>query len=324
MTRIQLIFRKREKVFHSIENVFNTLLPKLNSKKLVLPYESRALLNRIKNISFLKRQKASMNHITGHDHYLLWYPFKNTILTIHDIEALTRKSGFKKWLFKKLWFDIPIRNAKVVTTISEFSKSEILSLGNYGTPIKVIHNPLTLPLTFSPQAFNCKVPRILHLGTKKNKNLTRTVLALKGIKCHLIIIGNPDTELLNLLKLNGILHTIRTNLSQEEVVEEYKNCDLVSFVSSYEGFGLPIIEAQATGRPVLTSSLSSMPEVAGEGALLVNPFSTQEIREGILKIINDADLRTDLIQKGLINVERFSPSKIAKQYSEVYESLIND
>ena len=293
-----VFFRKKTIVFNSIENVFNALSQYLVAEKVELPHESKGLTPRLKNIRFVLQFNRQLSHITGHYHYLLWFPFaKKVILTIHDVEALKRKSGFKKWLFKKLWFDIPIRNAKVVTTISKFSKSEILSLGNYRTPIKVIHNQLTLPLSFSPQAFNSKVPRILHLGTKKNKNLARTVQALKGVKCHLIIIGNPDTELLNLLKIDDILHTIRTNLSQEQVIEEYKNCDLVSFVSTYEGFGLPIIEAQAVGRSVITSNVASMPEVAGNGALLVDPFSVEEIRNGILKIINDSELRESLIAR---------------------------
>jgi len=319
-----VFFRKKTIVFNSIENVFNVLSQYLVAEKVELPHESKGLIPRLKNIRFVLQFNRQLSHITGHDHYLLWFPFaKKVILTIHDVEALKRKSGFKKWLFKKLWFDIPIRNAKVVTTISKFSKSEILSLGNYRTPIKVIHNPLTLPLSFSPQAFNSKEPRILHLGIKKNKNLARTVQALKGVKCHLIIIGNPDTELLNLLKIDDILHTIRTNLSQEQVIEEYKNCDLVSFVSTYEGFGLPIIEAQAVGRSVITSNVASMPEVAGSGALLVDPFSVEEIRNGILKIINDSELRESLIARGLENIKRFEPAAIAEQYRELYETINN-
>ena len=299
-------------------------MPFLAVKSVVLPFESKGLLNRFKNIRFLLHQQYSIIHITGHDHYLLWWPFKNVILTIHDIEALKRKSGLKKWLFKKLWFDLPIKNARLVTTISEFSKSEILSLSNYKTPIKVIHNPLALPLTFSPKAFNSKVPRILHLGTKENKNLLRTIQAIKGLSCHLTIIGIPDKALLSLLEENEMSHTIKSNLSQEQMIGEYNTCDLLSFVSTYEGFGLPILEAQAIGRPIITSNVASMPEVAGNGALLINPFSIKEIKEGILKIINDGELRDSLIAHGLSNARRFNPSTIAKQYTDMYNKVLND
>ena len=138
-----LIYRKKSPSFNSIENVFNTLNPFLGGSKVELPYESVGLLPRFKNLLFMAKLKSNIKHITGHDHYLLWWPFKKTILTIHDIEALRRKKGLKRWIFKKLWFDIPIRNAAAVTTISEFTKRELLSLGSYGTDIQVVPKPFT-------------------------------------------------------------------------------------------------------------------------------------------------------------------------------------
>lgn len=320
--RIVLLFRKRTAAFHSIENVFAALLPYLNAQGVELPFESKGVWNRIKNIWFLYQQKSTMIHISGHDHYLLWYPFQKAVLSIHDIEALKRKSGFKKWIFQKLWFDLPIRNAKVVTTISEFSKREIQSLGNYKTPIQVIYNPLTLPLTYTPKKFNTTKPRILHIGTKANKNLRRLIQALKGIECKLIIIGLESQELKVELNAYGIDHTIKSNLSNDEMIAEYKTSDFLAFVSTYEGFGLPILEAQAVGRPVITSNLASMPEVAGEGALLVDPYSVNDIREGILQLIQVDRLRENLIQKGLENVKRFDAEEIARQYREVYEKVV--
>lgn len=320
--KVKVIFRKSSLFFHSIENVFNIIMPLLNAQKIELLFESKGLFNRLRNILFLMMRKEYALHITGHDHYLLWYPFKNTILTIHDIESYRRKSGLKKWVFKKLWFDIPIRNSKIITTVSEFSKNEILSLGNYLTPIEVIYNPLTLPLIFTPKEFNSAEPRILHLGTKKNKNLHRTIEALKGLNCHLTIVGTSDLNLKKLLELAEVKHTFKSNLSQDEMVNEFIECDLVSFVSTYEGFGLPIIEAQAIGRPVITSNITSMPEVAGNGAFLVDPFSADEIRKGILKIISDSSVRESLIANGLLNVKRFTPSVTAAQYADLYKTLL--
>lgn len=316
-----IVFRKNTPSFYSIENVFGALLPHLNAEVVELAHESKGLFNRLKNIQGLFCYKTSFLHITGNDHYLLWYPFKNAILTIHDIEALKRKSGFKRWIFKKLWFDWPISNAAAITTISEFSKKEILSLGNYKTPVEVIYNPLTLPLKFSPKQFNTNETRILHVGTKKNKNIFRTIEALRGLSCQLTIIGNPDSESLSLMKTYLIDYTVKTNLSNEQMMEEYYSCDLVSFVSTYEGFGLPIIEAQAAGRVVLSSNCSSMPEVAGNGALLVDPFSVDAIRAGIISIIASYTLRQELIIAGLENVIRFRPDIIAKQYNKLYDQL---
>ena len=97
--------------------------------------------------------------------------------------------------------------------------------------------------------------------------------------------------------------------------------DLLVFVSTYEGFGLPILEAQATGRPVITSNVLSMPEVAGDSACLVDPFDVSSIRKGILKVINDPAYREKLIKRGFENVKRFQPDKIAEQYADIYRGL---
>jgi glycosyltransferase involved in cell wall biosynthesis len=93
------------------------------------------------------------------------------------------------------------------------------------------------------------------------------------------------------------------------------------FASTYEGFGLPIIEANAVGRPVVTSHLWSMPEVAGKSALLVDPYDVASIRDGVLSIIEDAHLRSVLIKNGLENIKRFRLSLIAEQYSALYQEV---
>ncbi|KAA3649607.1 MAG: glycosyltransferase family 1 protein [Bacteroidetes bacterium] len=322
--KMKLIYRKSNRSFHSIENVFNTLLPALAVDKFELPFESKGILNRIRNIYFLIEKRYKFIHITGHDHYLLWWPFNNTILTIHDIEALNRKSGIKKWIFKKLWFDWPIANATVITTISEFSKNEILRLGKTKTPIKVIPNPLTLPLSLDIKEFNATKPRILHIGTKENKNLIRLVEAIKELPVILVIVGKLNGQQGYIIEQSQVEVELLHSLSNAEMMEEYRKCDLLAFVSTYEGFGLPIIEAQAIGRAVITSNVASMPEVAGDGALLVNPYSVEEIKNGMVKLIQNEELRKELIKKGLENVKRFEPQKISQQYRDLYMKIQDD
>jgi glycosyltransferase involved in cell wall biosynthesis len=93
------------------------------------------------------------------------------------------------------------------------------------------------------------------------------------------------------------------------------------FASLYEGFGLPILEAQAMGRPVITSNFGAMKEAAGEGALLVDPYSVDEIRAAILRIKNEPALREDLIAKGLRNAAKFSATAVANSYAQIYKQL---
>ena len=258
--KIKLIYRKPKPEFNSIENVFDTLLPFLKVEKITLPFFSSGYSARKKNIQFVKSLATKLIHITGYDHYLLLgLKNKKTILTIHDVEVLNRNKGLKRFILKKIWFDIPIKHAHTVTTISNFSKKEILNLNNYNTPIEVIYNPITLPIKFKPKVFNLEEPTILHIGTKENKNLNRLILALQGIKCHLIIIGKLTQNQITLLEKNNINYTLKTNLNNDQMVNEYEKCDILSFVSTYEGFGLPIIEAQTCGRVVITSNISSLP-----------------------------------------------------------------
>jgi len=110
-------------------------------------------------------------------------------------------------------------------------------------------------------------------------------------------------------------------LTDEELVAAYRRCDMVVFASLYEGFGLPILEAQAMGRPVITSNFGAMREAAGDAALLVDPYSVEEIRAAILRIKNEPGLREELVRKGRENVERFRAKAVAARYAEIYRRL---
>jgi glycosyltransferase involved in cell wall biosynthesis len=113
-------------------------------------------------------------------------------------------------------------------------------------------------------------------------------------------------------------------LTDEELVAAYRRSDMVVFASLYEGFGLPILEAQAMGRPVITSNFGAMREAAGDGALLVDPYSVEEIRAAILRIKNEPGLREDLVRKGRENAERFRADAIALEYAQIYRGLATE
>ena len=110
-------------------------------------------------------------------------------------------------------------------------------------------------------------------------------------------------------------------LTDGELVEAYRRCDMVVFASLYEGFGLPILEAQAMGRPVITSNFGAMSEAAGDGALIVDPYSVEAIRDAILRVKNEPGLREELIAKGLRNAAKFSADAVALKYAQIYKNL---
>ncbi len=248
---------------------------------------------------------------------------RKTILTIHDLEIVNRSKPLARKVILFFWFYLPYLRVRYVTVISEFTKTELLKFGNISSEkIKVIHDCIPGEIPFVPKMFHADCPVILHLGTKPNKNLPRLIEAIRGIPCKLVVIGQLEPEQVLLLKDASIRYDNLFDLPYAKVIDRYKNADIISFVSTYEGFGLPILEAQSIGRPVLTSNLSSMPEVAGEGAMYVDPLDVASIRQGILDLINDAVLREDLVRKGMENIKRFKPDNIAEQYAALYREIV--
>jgi glycosyltransferase involved in cell wall biosynthesis len=321
--------RKPRPGYLSIEKVFDTVRKCLPSDieyvVKTCPYESKGILKRILNILWVWRHQGDVNHITGDVHYLaILLKKKKTILTIHDLNFLIRCRGIRKFIIWFFWYYIPVKRCSIITTISEFTKKELLkSVKCKPEKIHVVYDPVPVLFTYSPQKFNSEYPTILMVGTMWNKNLERVAQALKGISCRLEIVGELSEKQKMILDENGVIYKNHVDMSEEELYSLYKLSDLVVFASLYEGFGLPIIEAQAVGRPVVTSNCCSMPEVAGGGACLVNPESIESIREGILRIMKDEKYRNQIIEMGFKNVKRFQPDLIAKQYARLYQKIIN-
>jgi glycosyltransferase involved in cell wall biosynthesis len=96
------------------------------------------------------------------------------------------------------------------------------------------------------------------------------------------------------------------------------------YPSLYEGFGLPVAEAQASGCPVITSSTSSLPEVGGDAAMYINPEKPEEIGKSLKTLLADQSLRKSLIAKGKINAQRFTPVNFATQFKQLYNNLLDD
>lgn len=299
---------------------------------------SAGILPRWRNLQHAARQEADIHHIVGDSHYLAFgLPPNKTVLTIHDCGALNRLMGWKRALLKYFWFSGPMRRAAVVTTISETSKDELRKwVGPLADKVLVVPDCVFEQFAYDPKPFNEVCPVVLQVGTKWNKNVERVIEAVAGTGCRLEIVGRLSEE--QRAKGAGSGVSVKQcfsdsagvaacelgRLTDEGIVEAYRRCDMVVFASLYEGFGLPILEAQASGRPVITSNFGAMREAAGEGALLVDPYSVEEIRAGILRIKRDPVLREELVRKGRENVERFRADAIALKYAQIYRGLATD
>ena len=289
-------------------------------------YQSSGCIRRILNTLTSPFYQGDVNHITGDIHYVaLLLCRRKTILTIHDLEIIDRTSGIQRALLLFFWFILPARRVHCITVISDFTRLELLKYVPIPEKrIRVIHDCIPGKLRYSPQPFNTQCPTILQVGTKNNKNIPNLILALKGVPCNLIILGKITAQQQELLQQSNIHYKAVSGLTYEEVVALYLRIDMLAFVSTYEGFGLPILEAQSVGRPVVSSEVASMPEVAGGGAVLVDPYSVATIRQGILAVIQDAQLREEIIRIGLENVKRFQPEVIAGKYAALYREIAGD
>lgn len=327
-TSALLLFRKPVR-FYSLERVFRQLEPELSAqitiRQWIAPNAGGAPGAILGNLRAAARCRADIYHVTGDIHYtVLALPRRRTLLTIHDLIFLYSTKGLKRSILKWLFLTRPVRRCKLITAISQATKDDIIAhTGCHPDKIVVIPNPVDGLIRFEPAVFNRLEPTLLFVGSTPNKNLDRVAEALKDIRCRLDIVGNPPEETRRLLERSGVNFSIGTGLTGEEMAAKYVNADIVLFPSTFEGFGLPVVEGQKAGRPVITSDLSPMKEVAGPGACLVNPFDPASIREGVLKVIADADYREQLLQAGFINVKRFETSVVASQYLNCYKKILS-
>ena len=276
------------------------------------------------------------------------YPLATTkkIINIYDLTFLKYPNyinsvvkQYQKRIEKCLpWTDLVITN-------SEYCKKEIIKYlevkaqkvwvtplaSRYDTGVFV--KPISSELKQKYQAYLSQ-PYILFVGTlEPRKNISTLLKSFNYLKetykieHNLILIGQKGwlyQPILDEIESSPWQHCIHRlgYLSDEIVAMFYKNAELLAYPSHYEGFGLPVLEAMTLGAPVVTSNISSLPEVAGDAALLVNPQNSFEIGDAILAIINDSQLRQNLILKGTERSKQFSWTKTADLTLNAYKSLL--
>ena len=324
-------FNRKHKETGSIENLFRTIRkfmpPNIDVTLFIPKYKSQGFYKRLYIIFQSYFHQGDINHITGDIHFISYLlKKKGTILTIHDCVALSLSKDLKHKILKFFWFTLPAKRVEYITVISEKTKYELLKYISFPEDkIFVIPNCISDNYHHIEQKnFNKIKPRILQIGTKDNKNLIRICRALKGESCILDIVGKLSNKQLKTLAENSIEYENSFDINEEELINKYAHSDIIAFISTYEGFGMPILEAQTIGRAILTSNISPMLEVGGDGAFYANPYDVDDIRDGFKIIISDDINRNKIIRSGIKNAQKYKPQEISNMYANLYKKVYKD
>lgn len=313
----------------SIEKLFNVIALELKKKNVEVkiytnPYKFNPL-GVLKALFYFRKNQIKVNHITGDIHWVsMALNSKSTILTIHDIGGMFELKGIKKKIYFIFWIYLPIKKLKYVTVISKKTKEDIIKLIPWAAnKIKVIYNCHTINNIYKGDKIFPLKPEILIVGTRSNKNIERIIEALEGISCNLNIVGSLSLSQKELLKKYRISYINYIQISDEELLELYKNAHIIPFISTFEGFGLPILEGQSQNCIIITSNIEPMVDIAGKGAIFVNPYDVASIRQGLNYVLSKPSIRSKLIEDGRENIKRFDAENIASQYADLYLKVLN-
>ncbi len=318
----------------SMERVFDAVIgcapSEVQARRVTMPCSGVRPMAMLRNVWAARAVRADVVHVTGDVHYVVPALRRSAIrvLTIHDLASLNRTRGLRRRLIRWLWYKRPLAGADVVTTVSEETRRQLVAeFPGVGHKVRVVENPLTAPFSEVVPAAP-RAPRVLSawvalvVGTGANKNVIRAAVAVERVGASLRIIGKLDEDLRRQLAETGVSYQSVHSLTDAELLAEYQRADVLVFASLHEGFGLPILEAQAVGLPVITSDLPPMNEIAAGGALLIDPLEPAAIADAIELVARDRDLRERLHAAGLANVERHAPGRVAQRYAEAYRQRV--
>lgn len=235
------------------------------------------------------------------------------------------------------------RRSQRILTVSEASKQDILHyLGVPASKVEVVYNALDEGLARPPteaeiarirQRYQLDAPFILYTGNiKPHKNVDRLIEAYALLRrqgvvdAKLLIIGDEISKYPNLRRLIH-RHQLHPHVrffgfvSDDMLAILYRLATVFVFPSLYEGFGLPPLEAMAAGAPVITSNVSSLPEVVGDAAVLIDPLDASAIAGAMARVIGDPALRADLVRRGHERVKAFSWERSVSRVQQVYRDL---
>jgi glycosyltransferase involved in cell wall biosynthesis len=267
------------------------------------------------------------------------------IVTIHDLIPYFIPEMVRPSFLKRFITEMPqiIERADHITTVSETSKQDLIKVFNVN-PEKITVIPSApssiytrLPKqevqSFLKTNFNLEKPYILYVGgLNPRKNVPELIYAYSKIHrdlptSHLLVIPGSNSK--HLQKLKQLVEALDLSaevffpgfVESEALPYLYNGASLFVYPSLYEGFGLPPIEAMACGTPVITSNVSSLPEVVGDAALTINPSDTLQLAETMFTVLTNSTLARNLIKRGIKHAQRYSWEQNAKRFLEVYHQV---
>ncbi|GFE71284.1 glycosyltransferase family 1 protein [Chroococcus sp. FPU101] len=287
--------------------------------------------------SYFDRYLDLPNLIHGTDHVVYPLPHALKVMNIYDLTFIkypqfvnSRVKTYSQRVKECLkWTDL-------ILTISESTKQDIIE--DLGVkPEKIYVTYLASRYTKLPQislSIEYLKPYILFVSTiEPRKNLTNLIAAFNHLKQKhkiehkLVLIGQKGWRYesifaaINNSPYQQDIHHL-DYLSDDEVAAFYSQADVFAYPSIYEGFGLPVLEAMTLNTPVVTSNTSSLPEVVGDAAILIDPQDPLQIAEAILQVISNTHLRQSLIEKGKKRVKLFSWEKTAQETLKAYRTIL--
>ena len=284
----------------------------------------------------LLRQKPALVHSLGYVSPLA--ARGPQVVSVHDVNYLGhtgRRTAIGRRAFQ-FFVEKTVKRADKVITISEFSRGEIIRHMNVaGEKVIVIHlagrevDGAVAPAPPSDLQRNIGRPYIMAFSSlSAHKNIGRLVAAFRKISQSvphaLVLVGHlPEKNAARSeIEATGDDRIIFTgHLPDAEVDSLMQNASLFAFPSLYEGFGMPVIDAQHAGVPVACSSAGALPEVAGNGAVIFDPLSIDDMAAAIQRCLLDMDLRLSLVADGYENAKRFSWDKTARETLDVYSAV---
>jgi glycosyltransferase involved in cell wall biosynthesis len=287
----------------------------------------------------LRELRASLYHSP---YYLMPYrPGVPTVLTAYDVIPLIYPQYYtlpQRVIFR-LAHALALRTAHTILAISEATKRDLIK--HFGVPAdQIVVTPLAADPRFAPQtadriaaaraAYHLPDRYVLYLGSNKpHKNLVRLVTAFSNLRSptsnvHLVIAGSWDNrypEAQQRAAGNARIHFLGP-VREADLPALYSGATALAFVSEYEGFGLPPLEAMACGTPVIASNTSSLPEVIGDAGRLVDPQDVNAIAAALEQVLEDAQLHLELTHRSLERAAQFSWTQTARHTLAVYRSVL--